>query len=253
MALSATGLREKPAGACRSAGFGTVPVMQLRIFTEPQQGASYDDLLAVAQAAERLGFDAFFRSDHYLVMGGHDGLPGPTDAWVTLGALARETTRIRLGTLVTAASFRWPGVARDQRGPGRPDERRTGGARAGRGLVRGRTHRLRGPVPTPRRAVRAVRGAAGHHHRALDDPAGRDVLLRRPPPRRRRLAWAPQAGPDPLAHRSSSGGEARAGHPGSPPPMRPSSTWRSRPSRSSPSSGTGCGRPAKPSAVTPNR
>jgi F420-dependent oxidoreductase-like protein len=84
--------------------------MQLRIFTEPQQGASYDDLLAVAQAAERLGFDAFFRSDHYLVMGDHDGLPGPTDAWVTLGALARETTRIRLGTLVTAASFRWPGV-----------------------------------------------------------------------------------------------------------------------------------------------
>jgi F420-dependent oxidoreductase-like protein len=89
--------------------FGTVPVMQLRIFTEPQQGATYDDLLAVAQTAERLGFDGFFRSDHYLVMGGHDGLPGPTDAWVTLGALARETTRIRLGTLVTAATFRWPG------------------------------------------------------------------------------------------------------------------------------------------------
>ena len=82
--------------------------MDLRIFTEPQQGATYDQLLAVAKAAEGHGFDAFFRSDHYLAMGG-SGLPGPTDAWVTLGALARETTTIRLGTLVTAATFRLPG------------------------------------------------------------------------------------------------------------------------------------------------
>ena len=83
--------------------------MDLRVFTEPQQGASYADLLRVATAAEDLGFDAFFRSDHYLSMGSSDGLPGPTDAWVTLGALARETSRIRLGTLVTAATFRLPG------------------------------------------------------------------------------------------------------------------------------------------------
>lgn len=83
--------------------------MQLRIFTEPQQGATYDDLLAVARAAESLGFDAFFRSDHYLAMGDADGLPGPTDAWVTLAGLARDTTSIRLGTLVTAATFRLPG------------------------------------------------------------------------------------------------------------------------------------------------
>lgn len=83
--------------------------MQLRIFTEPQQGATYDTLLAVAQATERLGFDAFFRSDHYLKMGSVSGLPGPTDAWVTLGGLARETSRIRLGTLVTSATFRHPG------------------------------------------------------------------------------------------------------------------------------------------------
>ena len=83
--------------------------MDLRIFTEPQQGASYDDLLAVACVAEDAGYDAFFRSDHYLTMGG-DGLPGPTDAWVTLAGLARETSRIRLGTLVTAATFRLPGV-----------------------------------------------------------------------------------------------------------------------------------------------
>ena len=83
--------------------------MQLRIFTEPQQGASYDTLLAVARAAENLGFDAFFRSDHYLKMGPGSGLPGPTDAWVTLAGLARETSRIRLGTLMTPATFRLPG------------------------------------------------------------------------------------------------------------------------------------------------
>jgi F420-dependent oxidoreductase-like protein len=83
--------------------------MDLRIFTEPQQGASYDTLLAVARATEDLGFDAFFRSDHYLSMGGGDGMPGPTDAWITLAGLARETRRIRLGTLVTPVTFRHPG------------------------------------------------------------------------------------------------------------------------------------------------
>lgn len=83
--------------------------MDLRIFTEPQQGASYDDLLAVATTAEELGFDAFFRSDHYMKMGDVDGMPGPTDAWITLAGLARDTTTIRLGTLVTAATFRLPG------------------------------------------------------------------------------------------------------------------------------------------------
>ena len=71
-------------------------------------GATYDDLLAVARRTEETGFDAFFRSDHYLTMGG-DGLPGPTDAWITLAGLARETSRIRLGTLMTAATFRLPG------------------------------------------------------------------------------------------------------------------------------------------------
>jgi F420-dependent oxidoreductase-like protein len=83
--------------------------MKLRIFTEPQQGASYDDLLAVASCAEEEGFDAFFRSDHYLKMGDVDGSPGPTDAWITLAGLARDTSRIRLGTLVTSATFRLPG------------------------------------------------------------------------------------------------------------------------------------------------
>jgi len=83
--------------------------VQLRIFIEPQQGASYADQLGVAQTTEECGFDAFFRSDHFLSMGGRAGLPGPTDSWVTLGGLARETKRIRLGTLVTAATFRLPG------------------------------------------------------------------------------------------------------------------------------------------------
>jgi F420-dependent oxidoreductase-like protein len=83
--------------------------MKLRIFTEPQQGADYQTLRKVALAAEELGFDAFFRSDHYLNMGDDPGLPGPTDSWVTLAGLALETSRIRLGTLVTAATFRLPG------------------------------------------------------------------------------------------------------------------------------------------------
>ncbi|MFF5171791.1 LLM class F420-dependent oxidoreductase [Micromonospora sp. NPDC000089] len=83
--------------------------MELRIFTEPQQGASYDQLLAVARAAEDAGYGAFFRSDHYLRMGDGSGAPGPTDAWTTLAGLARDTSRIRLGTLMTAATFRLPG------------------------------------------------------------------------------------------------------------------------------------------------
>lgn len=83
--------------------------MELRVFTEPQQGATYDDLLAVARAAEDLGYGAFFRSDHYLGMGTR-GEPGPTDAWITLAGLARDTRSIRLGTLMTSATFRHPGV-----------------------------------------------------------------------------------------------------------------------------------------------
>jgi F420-dependent oxidoreductase-like protein len=83
--------------------------VDFRIFTEPQQGAHYDDQLRVARTAEAAGYDAFFRSDHYLKMGELSGEPGPTDAWVTLAGLARDTSTIRLGTLVTAATFRLPG------------------------------------------------------------------------------------------------------------------------------------------------
>lgn len=84
--------------------------MKLRIFTEPQQGATYDQLLAIAQRAEKLGFDAFFRSDHFLKMGAVDGNPGPSDAWTTLAGIARETSTIRLGTLVNSATFRHPAI-----------------------------------------------------------------------------------------------------------------------------------------------
>jgi F420-dependent oxidoreductase-like protein len=84
--------------------------MELRVFVEPQEGAGYEQQLAAALAAERLGFGAFFRSDHLLRIKPGDPLPGPTDSWVTLGALARETSTIRLGTMVTSATFRLPGA-----------------------------------------------------------------------------------------------------------------------------------------------
>lgn len=83
--------------------------VDLRIFTEPQQGATYDDLVAVAQATENSGFSGFFRSDHFLKMGSVSGYPGPTHAWSTLAALARDTKSIRLGTLVSPATFYRPG------------------------------------------------------------------------------------------------------------------------------------------------
>lgn len=84
--------------------------MEYCLFTEPQQGFSYDDQLAFALSAERHGLDGFFRSDHYLRMGEGDPLPGPTDAWTTLAALARETRRVRLGTLVSSVTYRVPGI-----------------------------------------------------------------------------------------------------------------------------------------------
>jgi F420-dependent oxidoreductase-like protein len=83
--------------------------VDFHIFTEPQQGAGYDQQLRLARASEDAGYDGFFRSDHYLSMGSASGAPGPTDSWVTLAGLARETSRIRLGTLMTAATFRLPG------------------------------------------------------------------------------------------------------------------------------------------------
>lgn len=84
--------------------------MDLRIFLEPQQGATYEQQLTIARLAEDLGFDAFFRSDHLMRLNEGDPGPGPTESWVTLGALARETSRIRLGTMVTSSTFRHPGM-----------------------------------------------------------------------------------------------------------------------------------------------
>ncbi|WP_326835008.1 LLM class F420-dependent oxidoreductase [Amycolatopsis rhabdoformis] len=81
--------------------------MEVHVFTNPQQGSTHEQLVVTAKAAEDLGFDGFFRADHYRALGGIEGSSG--DAWVTLGALAAETSRIRLGTLVTSATFRFPG------------------------------------------------------------------------------------------------------------------------------------------------
>ena len=83
--------------------------MRVCLFTEPHRGATYDDQLRLARHAEDGGFEAFLRADHYQSMGADPGLPGPTDAWLTLAGLARETTRLRLGTLVSSATFRLPG------------------------------------------------------------------------------------------------------------------------------------------------
>ncbi len=83
--------------------------MDLRIFTEPQQGASHADLLAVARATRDGGFSAFFRSDHVMAIG-VDGLPGPSESFVNLGAIAAQVPDIRLGTMVTSATFRHPSM-----------------------------------------------------------------------------------------------------------------------------------------------
>lgn len=157
------------------------------IFTEPQQGASYDDQLAFAQAAERLGFDGFFRSDHYLHMGDGDPLPGPTDAWTTLAGLARETSRIRLGTLVSSVTYRLPGLLAIQ--VAQVDA--MSGGRAELGLGTGwfeREHHAYGiPFPAKRfdlleeqleivtglwaTPVGETYGFAGEHYRLTDAPA----------------------------------------------------------------------------------
>lgn len=83
--------------------------MEICTFIEPQNGASFDEQLAWAVATERLGFHGFFRSDHLVPFAG-DGMPGPSESWTVLAGLARETSRIRLGTLVSAATFRHPAI-----------------------------------------------------------------------------------------------------------------------------------------------
>ena len=141
-------------------------------------GATYDDLLAVARRTEETGFDAFFRSDHYLTMGG-DGLPGPTDAWLTLAGLARETSRIRLGTLMTAATFRLPGplaisVAQvDQMSGGRVE------LGIGAGWFEGEHTAYGIPFPALGERFDRFEEQLADHHRAVGHAGGRDVRLRR--------------------------------------------------------------------------
>jgi len=161
--------------------------MDFRIFTEPQQGASYDDLLRVATATEALGFDGFFRSDHYLAMGDSDGQPGTSDAWTTLAGLARDTTRIKLGTLVSSVTYRHPGILAVQ--VAQVDQ--MSGGRAELGLGAGwyrREHEAYGiPFPTKRFGLLAEQleiltglwttapgdhySFAGEHYTLVDSPA----------------------------------------------------------------------------------
>ena len=82
--------------------------MRFVLMTEPQQGMSYEDQLAIARRAEQHGFEAFYRSDHYQSFPGPTGKP-TTDAWAVLAGLARETERIQLGALVSPVTFRHPG------------------------------------------------------------------------------------------------------------------------------------------------
>ena len=152
--------------------------MDLRIFTEPQQGATYDDLVRVAQETERLGFSAFFRSDHYLHMGSVSGLPGPTDAWITFAGIARETSTVRLGTLVTAATFRLPGplaiaVAQVDEMSGRKSR-----ARHRNRMVRRRALGLRHRISLTRGALRSPGRATRGHHWVMDDAVGSGTRTR---------------------------------------------------------------------------
>ena len=201
--------------------------MELRVFIEPQQGASYASQLAVAQRAEALGFDAFFRSDHYLKMGDVSGLPGPTDTWVTLGAIARETTHhparhARLLGHVPAARAAGRG-----RRPGRRHERRAGRARPRRRLVRRRAHGLRHPVPAAGRALRPARGAARDHHRPVAGADRLAVLVRGPALHRGRLAGPAQAGAARRAADHHRRLRAPSARPAWPPATPASSTCRS--------------------------
>ena len=129
----------------------------------------------VARRTEDLGFDAFFRSDHYLSMGqgaGGTGEPGPTDAWMTLAGLARETSRIRLGTLVTRRPSGCPAPLAIRRPRSTPMSRRPGRARPRHRVVRGRARGVRHPVPAAAGTLRPAGGAAADRHRAVGDPGG---------------------------------------------------------------------------------
>ncbi len=186
--------------------------MDFRVFVEPQQGATYGDQLAVARAAEALGYSAFFRSDHYVAMSG-DGLPGPTDSWVTLGGIARETSTIRLGTMVTSATFRYPGPLAIS--VAQVDEMSGGRVELGLGAGWFEAEHKAYAIPFPPLGERfdrlseqldIITGPVDHADR-------RDLRLLRQALHRRGFACAAQAGPGPASadrHRR----RRRQAHPG---------------------------------------
>src|SRR5918995_6838408 len=184
--------RARRAGRSTASRFHPV---DLRIFTEPQQGASYDQLLRLARASEDAGFDGFFRSDHYLAMGDVDGLPGPTDAWITLAGLARETAPDPARHDGHRGHLPAAGRARDLRRPDRRDEWWPDRAWHRCRLVRGGAPGVRDPVPVETGALRPARGAARDPGRAVGDAGRLDVLVRGDPLPARGLSGAAQAGP----------------------------------------------------------
>ena len=153
--------------------------MQLRVMTEPQEGATYDDLLRGRAEAERLGFDAFFRSDHYQRIGPATAGPGSTDAWATLAGLARDTRRIRLGTMVIVGDLPAARAAGHHGRHGRRDERRPGRARARQRLVRDRAPAYGIPFPPVGERFDRLEEQLAIVTGLWATPRGRDVLLRR--------------------------------------------------------------------------
>ena len=169
--------------------------VRFRIFVEPQEGATYADQLALARLAEQLGFDAFFRSDHYIAFFGGTGLPGPTDVWTTIAGLARETTSIRLGTLVSPVTFRIPGpfaIAVAQ-----IDAMSNGRIEVGLGAGwNDQEHAAYGiPFPDLTTRLRAARRAARDPHRAVERRRGRTVHTSGSPLHADQLARVAEAGP----------------------------------------------------------
>ncbi|MGP3533247.1 LLM class F420-dependent oxidoreductase [Microbacterium sp. RD1] len=161
--------------------------MEVCVLIEPQQGQTYGDQLALARAAELHGLDGFFRSDHYMAFGGAAGLPGPSDAWTVLAGLARETSRLRLGTLVSSVTYRQPGILAIQ--VAGVDEMSGGRVELGLGAGWNEAEHLAYGIPFPARRFGLLEeqleivtglwstppGAAysfeGHHYRLSEAPA----------------------------------------------------------------------------------
>ena len=202
--------------------------MRFALMTEPQMGLTYADQLAVVPRAEAAGFETFFRSDHYESFPGETDQP-TTDAWAVLAGLARDTTRIGLGVLVSPVTFRNARQPRQGRGDRRRDERRPGRGRGRRRLARGRAQAPRLPVPGDRRAGRHARGDARDPARPVGG-AGRLVVHRQALHGRGRVL-PPEAGVAPGPRRrpaagSSSAARGRRARTGSPRATPTSSTCR---------------------------